>query len=141
MDTSKAVILSQQEGFMSEEHRRVAAVIQDFDPTLKVVFVPPELRHNNDNEPFALVHSPFGLPPYVVRRLNYNELDERLLAWLFQSDNTKHDVLSKMEADHAAREALKLREQMDEMAEARDVAASIIKSPLNTFKHDGHKYQ
>lgn len=128
-------------GFLSEKHRRIAEIIQDYEPTLFLAFVPPKIRDANEEYPFALIHQPLNLPQYVVRRLKEEEVDESLLAWIWASDNERHNPLLMIEKKEAAERVLKLKEEEERMAARREFAETVLKSPLHTFKHDGKKYQ
>lgn len=124
--------------FVSEKHARIAEIISDYDPTLALAWVPPERREPGD-KPFAVVHSPMDCAPYVV--CYADDCDERLLARVFSMDTLKNDVWTEIEASRQAAEALKLKKQMEEMEEAHEVAASILRSPKSVYKHNGVKYQ
>lgn len=126
--------------FVSDSHRRVAEIINDYDSELFLAFVPPQLRELDEQYPFALIHSPQGKPQYVVWKLKESEINEQLLARIWSSDNLKHDVLGRIEALDAARHAMKLHAEMEAREEANEIGASILKSPLHTYKHNGKKY-
>jgi hypothetical protein len=133
------VYVPTEEGyFVSETHARIAEIINEYDPELRLAWIPPERREPGD-QPFAIIHSPLGRPEYVVC---YSDvLDESLLARVFSMDATKNDVWSDIQASQAAAEALKLKKQMEEMEEANDLAASIVRSKKHVYRHDGVVYQ
>ncbi len=120
--------------FVSEKHAQIAEIIQDYDPTLELAWVPPDKRQPGD-APFAVVHRPLGSPAYVV--CYSDNPDERLLARIFGMDLAKTDVLGHVEAEQAAYKALQMKKQMEEMEEAHELAASILRSPKSTYKHNG----
>jgi hypothetical protein len=128
-------------GFLSEQHRRIAEIIQDYEPTLFLAFVPPKIREANEEYPFALIHSPIGKPQYVVRRLKEDEVNEGLLAWIWASDNERNSPLVMIEKKEAAERVLRLKEEEDRMAAGHEFMQAVIKSPLHTYKHNGKKYQ
>lgn len=124
--------------FVSEKHARIAEIINEYDPTLELAWIPPDKRQPGD-APFAVIHRPLGQPEYVVC---YSEdVDENLLARVFSMDATKHDVWAQVNASQAAAEALKLKRQLEEMEEANDLTKSIIKSHKNVYRHDGVRYE
>jgi hypothetical protein len=143
MDMTKALLLDSATGaFMSDEHRRVAEIVHDYNPELKVVFVPAEKRQFNDDQPFALVHTPSGgMAPYVVRRLAVNELNAGLIAWIFKNDQARTNVGSILDTMWEAEQALKLKKEMASREQANEMANAIIGSPLNTYRHDGVTYR
>jgi hypothetical protein len=139
-------IFDQESGYMlSQEHMRVAEVIRDYDPTLELTWIPPDNRVTKDDfdKPFALLHKPGDKPDYVVRKLKEDEVDHRIIAWLWMSDNARNgeDLAEKVTAEANARQALAYLANHDKMMEKHELAASILASPLNTYKHEGVKYQ
>lgn len=142
MDLTGALVWdSMDQAFMSDEHRRVAEVISEYNHELKIVFVPPEKREFNESQPFALVHSPLGKPPYVVRRLSYAELNPGLVAWVYNNDQATTNVAERIENFYKADLALKEKELREQKAADRDMALTILKSPKNTYKHNGIVYR
>lgn len=124
--------------FVSEKHARIAEIIHDYDPTLELAWVPPDKREPGD-KPFAVVHRPLGVAPYIV--CYADDCDERLLARVFSMDSLKHDVFSEIEAQNAAAKALQMKKSMEEMEEAHELSASILRSGLHTYRHNGVKYE
>lgn len=133
------VYVPTEEGyFVSENHARIAEIISDYDPTLRLAWIPPDKREPGD-KPFAVIHAPLGRPEYIV--CYSDDVNEDLLARVFSMDSTKNDVWSQVENSQKAAEALKLKKRMEEMEEAKDLAASIVKSKKHVYKHDGVIYQ
>lgn len=124
--------------FVSQNHLHIAEIINDYDPTLSLAWIPADKREPGD-APFAVVHRPLGGPEYVV--FYADQCDERILERLWRNDITKTNVLSDLESHNAALEAVKLKKEMEEAAERQDLVASIVKSKKNTYKHDGVKYE
>ena len=132
-----SIIFDPKSGYaLSIEHQRIAEVIHDYDPALSLVWIPPSERSLNELHPFAVVHSPSDAPPYIVMRLKESEVDHRVLARLWGADAKNGNVLDKIEAEDAARKALELKRQEDEIEEAREKAAWMIKAPVGA-KIDG----
>ncbi len=124
--------------FVSQNHLHIAEIINDYDPTLSLAWIPSDKREPGE-APFAVVHRPLGGPEYVV--FYADNCDERILERIWSNDSTKHNVLTNLEAHNAALEALKLKKELEAAEERKDVVESIIKSPKNTYIHDGVKYQ
>jgi hypothetical protein len=137
MDLSTGVIINSEGGiFLSEDHRRVAEIIHDYDPSLHVKYVPEE---DTPEFPYAIIHTPNdGRSQYVVRRVRLQDMNETIVAWLWDNDqrhNNIHDHLANMDK---AREAVALRKQID-VEERKREAQEFAKSALtkNYFRHNG----
>lgn len=129
--------LATEQGFISVKHQRVAEIINEYDPDLLLVWIPPDKRIPGDEgKEFAVLHTKHG-KQYVAMFVKEDEVDERLLAKLWAADEKNGNVLSKLDAMNAAVQAMKLKEQMEIQAEKDDLAKSILKSPKHTYKHGG----
>ena len=124
--------------WVSEKHERIARIIQDYDPELHLAYIPPDKREPGD-VPFAVIHTPKDSFPYIVA--TFQDCDERILEHLWTIDNKQGDVLSRLDAHNAAIKAVELRERLDKEEESKELARSIVRSPLNTYKHNGIKYE
>lgn len=127
--------------FVSQEHKRIAEIIIDYDPRLRLVFIPPSDRNYDDptEKPFAVAHFPEDKPPYIA--FFADACDERILERLFLNDTQKTDVESRLRASEQAHELVKLKKQLDEEEEKQDIARSMWQSPLHTYRHNGKKLQ
>ena len=114
------------------------ASLTDYDPTMSLAWIPPDRREPNE-PPFAVVKTEDSGLSYVI--CYSDDPDERLLARVWSMDSSKQNVLQNLEMQNAALEAIKLKKQMEEMEEAHELSASILRSPLNTYKHNGVTYQ
>lgn len=143
MNTSRGINLNpdgtinvpEQNGYLTEKHRRIAEILRDYDPTLELLYLPPHSRSALDTKPFAVVCRPPNARPYYV--LFAEDADERLLARVFAADNRDKSVLGEMEKMNAAKELIMMKEQMDAMNEAHALAASIFRSRKIHYKHGG----
>lgn len=121
---------------LSAEASRIAQVIHDYEPTLELAWIPPENRELNEQYPYAVIHRPENAPAYIVMRIRETELDHRIIAKLWQADNKNGNVLDKLEAEEAARRALELLKREEELEEAKEKAAWMVKAPVGA-KIDG----
>lgn len=121
--------------FVSDNQRRVADVLRDYDPNLQLQWIPPGQRHETKDYAFRVVDVRPGRPPYVV--CFANDCDERLLARVFQADNTKGNVLNYLDAHNAALEAIRLKKRMEASAEMNEMAYSILHSRKEHYRHNG----
>lgn len=119
--------------FVSENHQHIAQVIKDYNPYLDLCFIPERDREPTDPAPYAVVYSPPGKEPQVVMWAQHADINETLLAKLWQSDTTKNDPMAYLEALEAARQALIMEKQIEESERAQDMAEFMIRSPLHTI--------
>lgn len=130
--------------FVHAKHQRIAEIIHDYNPDLELAWIPPAQRTVEDTKPFMVIHNQADGKRYPVFSLSEDELDERVLARLFFSDMRKHrpnDVMTAIEAAEAAEAIYRAKEHEDEMAEARDLAIHVLKSPLHKYKHGGKVFE
>jgi hypothetical protein len=120
--------------FISQKHAAVAQIIHDWNPDLSLVWLPPDVRITGDEgKEFAIIHtSPENFKQYVV--CYANQVDERLVAKLYEMDSRKNDVLSKIEYGERAARLLETKMMEDAAAERQDLIATVLSSPLHSYK-------
>lgn len=126
------------DGLYSGEHRRVAEVISDLFPTVRLIRVDSLHPAYNPEMPFALVDEPHLLPPYVIRYMRESEVDARLVAWLV--DNNMHDKdskVNKLRVLEMAEAAMKAKRELEWMEEKKDMMKSVMSSNKNEYRHNG----
>jgi hypothetical protein len=126
------------DGLYSGDHRRVAEVIQDIFPTVRLIRVDSLHPAYDPERPFALVDEPHMLPPYVIRYMRESEVDARLVAWLV--DNNMHDKdskVNKLRILEMAEAAMKAKRELEWMEEKKDMMKSVMGSNKNTYRHNG----
>lgn len=133
------VILSEH-GALPQRVERIAEIIQDFDPDLRLEWIPPEDRTVFDGKPFRIVHDPGHVPQYVVISLSEDEVDHRVLASLFRSRMDDRNLNAELEAHDAALKAIKLREQLDQQEEEKKFAVWALRQNKRV-KHNGVVYE
>jgi len=131
------------DGLYSSSHRRIAEIINDVFPSVRLMRLDALHPSFDPQRPFALVDEPKligrDLPSYVIRTVRESEIDARLLAELLE--NNTHDpnsTVNRLELLGMAEAAIKAKAEVEWMEERRDVMKSIMKSNKNTYKHDGH---
>jgi hypothetical protein len=122
--------------YISAEHQRIAELINDYDPDLFLIWIPPSNR-NGEIYPFAILHRPVGKKEYIVRTLKEDEVDARLLAWLWANDQERSNPVAMVDKWDQARAALEAKKRDDELAELREMATSILKSPKSIYRING----
>lgn len=126
--------------WINENHARIAELINEYDPTLDLVWIPPEHRVKNSNEaPYAVRHTPSdkNKAPYIIFFINEDELDQRVLARLYRGDLNKNDVGGMIEAEEKAYWNLKNKILKERAEERQDIIATIVGSNKHSFKHNG----
>jgi len=126
------------DGLYSGDHRRVAEVVRDLFPTVRLIRVDALHPAYNPETPFALIDEPHMLPPYVIRYMRESEVDQRIVAWLVE--NNMHDPNSKvnrLRILEMAEAAMKAKRELEWMEEKKEVMTSIMKSNKNEYRHNG----
>lgn len=126
------------DGLYTEHQRRVARVITDVFPTVRLIRMEPGHPSFDPERPFALVDEPNMSAPYHIRNVAESEIDARLLAWLLE--NNMHDPNSKanrLQLLEMAEAALDAKREEEWRAERKDILKSAMKSNKHTWSHDG----
>lgn len=128
---------------LSVKHQRIAQVIHDYNPELRLVWIPPSERSVEDVNPFAVVHDRPNGYSYPIMFLSEDEMDHRVLARIFEADMARqgNNPLAKIEANNAAKTILEAKEREDRQAEKKDIAVHILKSKLHKYRHGGKTYR
>jgi len=122
--------------FVNAKVERVVLAIKDYEPELEVKWVPPQARSEGEAA-FAIIHNAPGNKPYILFYVqNEEDFDERVLARIIYNDQRKtgQQQYSEVEAAEAAIKAVQHQEYLDMMEEAHDIAAHVLRTPLNTYK-------
>lgn len=132
--------------FISEKHAHFAQILQDYKPTLSLVYIPKKDRDTTDTKPWAILDSPANLPAHIIRYMSDAEMEDpaKILAWIFEGDLDRHrpnDVFARMEAKRAAEELMNLKKQEEELADYLDLFEFAAKTNKHTWKHDGKTYR
>jgi len=131
--------------FINEKHAHLAQVLQDYKPTLSLVYIPKQQRDATDTKPWAILDSPANMAPHIIRYLTDKEMEDpaSVLSWIFEGDLDKHrpdDVFAKMEAKRAAEELMNLKKQEEDLADYLDLFEFAAKTNKHTWRHDGRTY-
>ena len=125
---------------LSDQHTRIAEIIQDYNPELELAWIPPSDRTAFDAKPFAIIHNqPDGLR-YVVGTFSEAEMDHRIIAHLFKHDVRHNDVHAMVEAENNAKEVLRLKEIQDEHEDRLAMGKAMVKTRKSVWRHGGKKY-
>lgn len=121
--------------FVSQKVRQVVDAIREYEPTLEVQWLPPEVRGNR--AAYRIIHNPPGGQPYIIMVVRKDEqFDSSVLQRLIVNDNRFNTAttLSEIEALEAAEKLIAKQKFDDLMEEANDIAAHTLRTPMNTYR-------
>lgn len=129
---------SRIDGLHYDYQRRVAAVIKDMYPTVRLLKLEPGHPDFNLDKPYALVDEPNLMAPYVIRTLAESEIDARLVAWLAMHDmQSDESQVNKWDVLEMAERALDAKMEMEILEQKKDLLTSMVKSRKHTYTHNG----
>lgn len=114
-------------GLDNDAARRVNEMIQEHYPRLSLRRVPESDPAFDPRKPWGVYEEGVrgGLPPWVFMVGEYS-LDHRILARLFENDNSRATVRNRtMESLFAAEQASQQKARADEMEQRRDEALQL----------------
>lgn len=132
--------------FINSKHAHLAEVLNDYKPTLSLVYIPKQDRDATDTKPWAILDAPANMAPHIIRYLSDAEMEDpaAVLSWIFEGDLTKHrpdDVFARIEAKRLAEELLNHKKQEEELGEALELIEFAAATNKNYWKHDGRTYR
>lgn len=121
--------------FINSKFQHIAEIINDWNPELFLLWIPPKDRRATDIAPYAIAHKPSnGNPPYIIKYVQEDQLDHRLIAELWHMQENSKDIIGYLDKVNAAAEALRLKEQEEKLLDDLDKMGSVLKSPLHTYR-------
>ena len=135
--------------FLPSKAARLQEILQDYNPYISLVFIPPSQRSEEDTHPFALLDSSPWRAPYIIRHITEAEVErpEVILAWLFEGDLAKHSAVSLMAKQRIAAEAARLvdlKRQEDDRLARQELAAALVtggRDKKHYYKHNGKTFR
>jgi hypothetical protein len=114
-------------------------LIKAYDHRLELRWIPRDKRQPGDSE-FAVIEMAEDGREYVAFLIQDESfVDERLLGRIYAGDNKDKNVGDEAEAHNRAVRDLQQKQAMDELAEQHDLAVSMMRSQLHTYRHNGKK--
>lgn len=117
---------------------RVFNLIQTITDTwqgrLEVRWIPQRALKEGDNQFLIVELLPDGREYPVMWIKDESEFTGEVLERLYLADNTKGNVLTRMQARNAAVRALQKTLVEDEMAQKKDIMVHALRSPKNWYK-------
>lgn len=136
LDPRQMLVPTESGHWVSNEFAQIAEIVNDYDPHLQLVWIPPEQRTDN-TPPFAILETTGEGKQNIVFTIKEEDLNHTVLTRLFRGDTHKNDVLANIEADEIARQALELKDKLEKSEERRDFIAAVARSPKHSYKHNG----
>lgn len=118
--------------WINASFQRIAELINDFDPQLKLAWNPEALV--DGGQPYALMHVPLGQEPYIIMHLDEEDINEKLLGTIFEARSNAKNLNEVLAAQDAATRAVQLKEQQALWEEEKDKAMFLLRTPLNTIR-------
>lgn len=121
--------------FVNADVERVVLAIKDYEPEIEVQWLPVGAR--DENQPaFKIVHNDPRNGPFTLMYVkDESEFDMRVLKRIIANDQRNGKVtLSEFEAWEEANKLIEKQKYLDQLEEANDIAAHVLRSPLNNYK-------
>jgi hypothetical protein len=126
------------DGLYTDFQRRIAAVIKDIFPTVRLLRLDSLHPSFTPERPYALVDEPHLLPAYVIKTLRESEIDERLIAFLVENNMADpNSKVNRLDILAQAQKAVQAKAEVEWLEERKDVMKSIMKSKKHEYRHNG----
>jgi hypothetical protein len=125
--------------FVSAKVERVVLAIEEYEPNIEVQWIPPEVRRRSGNPGLAafkiVYHDPNGPDMILFHVKDEEDFDERVLQRIIANDQRNVNVTwDEYSAWEEAQRRVQEQEILDKLEEAADIAAHVLKSPLNDYR-------
>jgi hypothetical protein len=136
--------------FISESHRHLAEVLNDYNPNLNLVYIPIKDRLPGDTKPFAILEHKPGWEPQIIRYLSEQDMKNpsAILAWVFEGDMTKNGgvngLLRRIELQENAERLMVMKARQEELEDIIEYGAFLStggRNKLHTIHQNGKKIE
>lgn len=132
------IMFNRIDGLHTDHQRRIAQVIRDYDPQLRLMLLEGTHPNYQPEKPFAVVCEPPLMTPYVVFNAAESEIDHRLLARIIEGDLAKSgSTANRLELLEMAEKVTKAKAEADWEEERKDLLRSMLKSGKHEYRHGG----
>lgn len=130
MQTEQDIIVATEEGqFVSQKWMFLAEMLQDYNPSLELRWIPPEKREVEDRDkPYMVVHQDRQGRNYIVLYASETDQPEDVMTRIIQADMKHGNVLDRMEIRNNVQRLFELRKREEELAEQEEFAAWLVKT-------------
>lgn len=126
------------DGLYNDHQRRIAQILRDYDPTLRLLRLDSTHPSFSHERPFAVVCEPPITTPYVVFSLAESEIDHRVLARIMEGDLQKSgSTANRLELLEMAEKLTRAKQEADWEEEKKDLLRSMLKSGKHEYRHGG----
>lgn len=115
--------------------------LNDKYPNLNLAWIPPENREPEDDKHFAIVQidSEGNMIAMIHRMSKLQVHGSYVFNWLWENDSQRVDLWDKFQRDVMAEEQAKRQQNKEKVYELAEKLHSVAKSPMHTYKMNGHK--
>ena len=133
--------LIRTDSILSKEMIDLAQELNDKYPNLNLAWIPPEDRPGNESQPFAIVQiDSEGHQIGIIKRLSAFEVHGSFIFnWLWENDSQRMDPWKKYLAELEQQQLEKRKKEQEQNLQLAEVVNSVAKSPLHTYRINGHK--
>jgi hypothetical protein len=126
---------------LSQEMINLAQELNDKYPNLNLAWIPPKDRPGNETQPFAIVQlDSSGNTIGIIKRLSQLEVHASFIFnWLWENDSQRMDPWKKYLDDMNKAAVEKRKKEKELNYELAEVVNAVAKSPLHTYRINGHK--
>lgn len=125
----KLIATSEGDRFVSQKWMFLAEMLQDYNPSLELRWIPTEKREAEDRDkPYVVVSKDKQGKSYIV--LYASELDqpEEVMTRVIHSDMKHGNVLERMEVRNNVQKLFEMRAKEEELAEQEEFAAWLVET-------------
>ena len=140
--TNKRSRLIRTDSILSQEMIDLAQELNDKYPNLNLAWIPPEERPGNESQPFAIVqiNPNTGEQIGIIKRLSQFEMHGAFIFnWLWENDSERMDPWKKYIDDMNKAAVEKRKQEQEANYKLAEVVNAVAKSPLHTYRINGHK--
>lgn len=121
---------------ISERVQRIVMAINDYEPNIRVEWIPDRQAKEQQQMQFKIVYAPPGEPEFILFFVkDEEEFDERVLQRIIVNDqrNGEH-TWDEFSAAEETKKRIEKQVFYDAMEEASEMAAAVLKSSKDTYK-------
>lgn len=133
--------LIRTDSILSQEMIELAQELNDKYPNLNLAWIPPEDRPGNEAQPFAIVQiDSEGNQLGIIKRLSQFEVHGAFIFnWLWENDSQRIDPWDKYMKELQQQQVDQRKKEQEQNFQLAEVVNSVAKSPLHTYRINGHK--